>query len=111
LLSKGGCSFTPGGDVICVTKDKKVYYCTKVKTTYLCDLQVAKTGIPPALSDALDAAIQDTQGYLAIPSKYNKLIVSLRTCYAKEYSLDKEQTSYNDSLDALRLSLRGYQIE
>jgi len=26
-------------------------------------------------------------------------------------SLDKEQTSYDDFLDALRLSLKGYQIE
>jgi hypothetical protein len=51
------------------------------------------------------------KGYLAIPEKYNKLIVSLRTAYAKEYSLDKENTSYNHSLNALRLSLKGYQIE
>jgi hypothetical protein len=29
---------------------------------------------------------------------------------AKEYSLDKEQTSYDDLLDALRLSLKGYNI-
>ena len=28
-----------------------------------------------------------------------------------DYSLDKEQTSYDDLLDALRLSLKGYQIE
>jgi hypothetical protein len=48
--------------------------------------------------------------YLAIPEKFDKLIVSLRTAYAKEYSLDKEQTSYDDLLDALRLSLRGYNI-
>ena len=27
-----------------------------------------------------------------------------------EYSLDKEQTSYDDILDALRLSLKGYNI-
>jgi len=27
--------------------------------------------------------------YLAIPEKYDKLIVSLRTAQAKEYSLDK----------------------
>ena len=26
---------------------------------------------------------------------------------AREYSLDKEQTSYSDILDALRLSLKG----
>jgi hypothetical protein len=37
--------------------------------------------------------------------------VSLRTAQATEYSLDKEQTSYDDLLDALRLSLKGYQIE
>jgi len=49
--------------------------------------------------------------YLAIPSKYEKLITSLRTAYAREYSLDKEQTSYSDSLDALRLSLKGYNIK
>lgn len=30
--------------------------------------------------------------YLAIPSEFDKLIISLRTAYAKEYSLDKEQT-------------------
>jgi hypothetical protein len=51
------------------------------------------------------------EGYLAVPDKFEKLIISLRTTYAKEYSLDKEQTSYNDSLDALRLSLKGYNIE
>ena len=45
--------------------------------------------------------------YLAIPEKYDKLIVSLRTAQAKEYSLDKEQTSYDDLLDGLRLSLKG----
>jgi hypothetical protein len=48
--------------------------------------------------------------YLAIPKEHDKLIISLRTAYANEYSLDKEQTSYNDLLDALRLSLRGYKL-
>jgi hypothetical protein len=38
--------------------------------------------------------------YLAIPEQFDKLIISLRTAYAKEYSLDKQQTSYSDSLDA-----------
>jgi hypothetical protein len=45
--------------------------------------------------------------YLAIPEKYEKVIISLRTAQANEYSLDKEQTSYDDLLDALRLSLKG----
>jgi hypothetical protein len=34
--------------------------------------------------------------------------LSLRTAQAKEYSLDKDQTTYDDLLDALRLSLKGY---
>jgi hypothetical protein len=42
---------------------------------------------------------------------YEKLITSLRTAQANEYSLDKEQTSYDDLLDALRLSLKGYNIK
>jgi hypothetical protein len=50
------------------------------------------------------------KNYLAIPSDYDKLITSSRTAYATEYNLDKNQTSYNDSLDALRLSLKGYNI-
>jgi len=40
------------------------------------------------------------EGYLAIPQEYEKLIISLRTAQTKEYSLDKEQTSYDNLLDA-----------
>ena len=52
-----------------------------------------------------------TKRYLAIPEKYDKLITSLRTAYAYELSLDKEQTSYSDLLDALRLGLKAYNFE
>jgi hypothetical protein len=52
-----------------------------------------------------------TKGYLAIPEKYSELITSLRTAYAIELDLDKKQTSYNDSLDALRLSLKAYNFK
>lgn len=48
--------------------------------------------------------------YLAIPKEHDKLIISLRTAYAKEYSLDKEQSSYSDSLDALRLACKMYKF-
>jgi len=44
-----------------------------------------------------------TDKYLVIPEEHEKLIISLRTAYAKDLTLDKEQTSYNDLLDALRL--------
>jgi len=43
--------------------------------------------------------------YLAILEKYDKLIVSLRTAYAKEYPLDNEQISYNDLFDAPLVNL------
>jgi hypothetical protein len=48
-----------------------------------------------------------TKSYLAIPEKYDKLITSLRTAYAEELNLKKEQTVYDDLLDALRLSLKA----
>jgi hypothetical protein len=48
---------------------------------------------------------------VVIPAKYEKLITSLRTAYAREYRLDKEQTSYDDLLDALRLGLKGYTLK
>jgi hypothetical protein len=51
------------------------------------------------------------KNYLAIPKEHDKLITSMRTAYANEYSLNKEQTSYDDLLDALRLSLRAYTLE
>jgi hypothetical protein len=48
--------------------------------------------------------------YLAINPKYDKLLTSLRTAYAEELNLKKDVTSYDDLLDALRLSLKGYSI-
>ena len=51
-----------------------------------------------------------TKEYLAIPEKHDKLLTSLRTAYSEELNLKKEQTSYDDLLDGLRLSLKGYNI-
>ena len=52
-----------------------------------------------------------SKGYLAIEEKHDKLITSPRTAYAEELNLKKEQTSYSDLLESLRLTLKGYQIE
>jgi hypothetical protein len=41
-------------------------------------------------------AVCVSKGYLCIPSKYDKLLISLRTAWANELSLDKEQTSYSN---------------
>ena len=51
-----------------------------------------------------------TKGYLCIEEKHDKLLTSLRTAYAEELNLKKEQTSYDDLLDALRLSLKAYML-
>jgi hypothetical protein len=45
---------------------------------------------------------------IAIHPSFEKLLTSLRTAVANEYKLDKEQTSYNDILDAFRLALQFY---
>lgn len=45
---------------------------------------------------------------LSINPKFDKLITSLRTAVANEYTLDKESTSFDDLLDAYRMSLRYY---
>jgi hypothetical protein len=59
----------------------------------------------------LNLHVMAGEGCLAVDPKYDRLVTSLRTAYAKELTLDKEQSSYNDSFDALRLSLQGYKIK
>jgi hypothetical protein len=56
-------------------------------------------------------AVCISKGYMYIPKKYDKLVISLRTAWANELSLDKEQTSYSDSIDALRLSCKMYKMK
>jgi hypothetical protein len=49
-------------------------------------------------------------GQVASNPKFDKLVTALRTAQDKgESVLDKEQTSYDDILDAFRLTLRFYQ--
>jgi hypothetical protein len=56
-------------------------------------------------------ALMITKGYLCIPKEHDRLIISLRTAYSTELSLDKEKTSYSDSLDALRLTCKMYKMK
>jgi hypothetical protein len=51
-----------------------------------------------------------SKGLLKINPKFEKLIISLRTAYARDLILDKEQTSYPDILDALCLNLLNYPL-
>jgi hypothetical protein len=57
----------------------------------------------------LEEKEEDGSSLIAIhKEKFHKLVTALRTAVANEYKLDKEQTSYNDILDAFRLSLQFY---
>lgn len=56
----------------------------------------------------LEALFND--GHIAIPQVFDKLIISLRSAIVNEYSLDKEQSSYTDLFDSLRLALKAYDI-
>ena len=67
---------------------------------------------PPAIIEELvEDKLTVPKGKGAIPERYDKLITSLRTAYANELSLDKQQTSYSDLLDGLRLALKAYSFE
>jgi hypothetical protein len=53
--------------------------------------------------------LEDKDNLVAIDKYFDKLLTSLNTAVAIENKLDKEQTAFNDVLDALRLSLQLYQ--
>lgn len=46
--------------------------------------------------------------FLSNTFRLDKLIISLRTAYSTELSLDKEMTSYSDSLDSSSLAVKMY---
>jgi hypothetical protein len=56
----------------------------------------------------LEEKDEDGSSLIAIHSSFDKLLTSLRTAVANEYKLDKTETSFNDVLDAFRLSLTFY---
>jgi hypothetical protein len=49
-------------------------------------------------------------GLLAINPRFGKLITAMRTAVAVENKLDKQATSYDDLIDALRCALSYYRI-
>jgi len=52
-----------------------------------------------------------SKGHIAISPKYEKLILSLRSAWATDFSLDKNVSVENDWLDAFRLLLKGIEID
>lgn len=56
----------------------------------------------------LEEKEEDGSSLIAIHPSFEKLLTSLRTAIANEYKLQKDDTSYNDILDAFRLLLQFY---
>jgi hypothetical protein len=56
----------------------------------------------------LEETDEDGGSLVAIHPRFNKLLMTLRTAVAHEYKLQKEETSYDDILDAFRLALTFY---
>ena len=52
----------------------------------------------------------ETLNLIAINSKFNDLIISLRTAKADNYRLIKSETVFSDVLDAFRLALQYFQL-
>lgn len=52
--------------------------------------------------------LEDNSKLVKINRDNEKLIAALRTAWADGFRLDKDQTSYDDLLDAFRLSLWKY---
>jgi len=50
------------------------------------------------------------EGVVAISEKYKKHVKLFRKAEANEYSLNKEQTSYDDLLETLMLSCKMYKM-
>jgi hypothetical protein len=56
----------------------------------------------------MDETEEDGSSLIAIHPSFDKLLTALRTAVAHEYRLDKEQSAFDDILDAFRLSLQFY---
>ena len=55
-------------------------------------------------------SVSINEGVVAIPEKYKKHVKLFRKAEANEYSLNKEQTSYDDLLETLMLSYNMYKM-
>jgi hypothetical protein len=56
----------------------------------------------------LEEKEEDGSSLIAMHQSFDKLLTALRTAVANEYKLDKTEPSYDDILDAFRLSLTFY---
>jgi hypothetical protein len=87
-------------------------YCTK----YNLDIENRMCIIPVPFSVENASMLQHAKalvddGHVAINPRFDKLITALTTAVAQEYKLQKKDMSYDDIMDAFRLSLLYYKFQ
>ena len=49
-------------------------------------------------------------GLISIPSRFKELIIGLKGAVSVEYKLQKEESPFNDLIDAMRLACRYFTL-
>ena len=91
----------------------KIAWCKKnnlLLENYMFVVPVSFSTDGPNMLQHLKTLLEDSDNIVAIHPRYNKLLIALRTAIANEMKLDKEQTSYNDLLDAFRMAMSFYRM-
>jgi hypothetical protein len=89
----------------------KLVECEKNNTdphTFMNVVPVAFSKHHKSMLQNTKSLVEDPDNLVLIDKRFDKLLTALTTATAKEYSLSKEETSYNDVLDAFRLSLQAF---
>jgi ABC-type sugar transport system ATPase subunit len=90
---------------------EKVAYCKKNNldlNTYMVCIPVPFSTQGRQMLQHAKSLVEDPDGLVLIDKSFDKLLMALRTASAEDSRLQKEQTSYNDVLDAFRLSCQYY---
>ena len=100
---------------IIICKDK-LEYCKKYNRNPADYMTVIPVPFNPEAKNMLihtkELLEYEKRALIGINSKFDKLIVALRTAVSDDSGkLDKESTSYDDLLDAFRLALRHFRIK
>jgi hypothetical protein len=92
--------------------EKVIEYYKKIKWHWKEHMQVIPVNFSTEHREMLGhAKMLMESGMVAINPAFDKLVTALRTAIENQGSLDKESTSYNDILDAFRLSLKMYEFK
>lgn len=94
--------------------NEKIIYCKKHDLEVARYMNVMPVSFSASAKDMLlhtKELLEHERPLVAINSRFDKLIRALRTCISDDLGkVNKEQTSYDDLLDAFRLALKGINL-